>query len=65
MNKSLSMTLLNNHLDVTIALVTRAQPSPTHWNGQAAIACRDELEKLLHQLRSLKFEMALLGLIPA
>jgi hypothetical protein len=58
------MNILNNHLAVTTALLDHAKPSPMLWSGQAADSCRLEMQKLSHHLKTLMFEMYLLGLIP-
>lgn len=49
---------------ITVALLQHAQPSPHLWQGAAADTCRLEMQKLTHQLKSLMWQMQLLGLIP-
>ena len=58
------MNIFNNHIAITVALLQHATPSPALWHGQAADTCRTEMQKLSHQLKTLMFEMQLLGLIP-
>jgi hypothetical protein len=64
MSEIVYMNIFNNHLSVTIALLQRAQPSPSLWRGPAADTCRLEMQKLQHQMTSLMWQMQLLGLIP-
>jgi len=58
------MNILNNHLMITIALLQNAQPSSGLWHGPAGDTCRLEMQMLSHRLKSLMWEMELLGLIP-
>jgi hypothetical protein len=58
------MNIFNNYLAITVALLQHAQPSPALWRGPAADACRSDMQKLAHQLKSLMWQMQLLGLIP-
>lgn len=60
----IAMNIFNNHLAITVALLQHAQPSPHLWQGAAADSCRLEMQKLSHQLKSLMWQMQLLGLIP-
>jgi len=58
------MNIFNNHIALTVSLLQHATPSPALWQGPAADTCRLEMQKLAHQLKTLMFEMQLLGLIP-
>jgi hypothetical protein len=53
--KNLGMTSIKHELSLAIGWLWHAMPNSQHWAGFTADTCRDQIEEVLQQLRSVNW----------